>query len=99
MMIQEMFDKVYALPTNNFGVYRHERGALHVYKSTGPQFNILDKDENVLWNIIGQTGGIAIVPVENGVSQYDRNVICGMSEDVEELPMQIYRLLEEAGVL
>ena len=99
MTIKELFEKVYALPVDKVGMYEHENGALHIYQTTGPQFNILrEKNGEVLWNVIKIDEYIKIVPVVGGASQWNRSVEYLDSDDVEDLPLKVYRLLEEANL-
>mgnify|MGYP007110382847 CR=1 FL=1 len=99
MTIKEMFEKVYTLPVDGVGVYEHQNGALHVYKTTGPQFNILQrKDGEARYNVINVGEKIKIIPVDRGVSLWERAVAFDVSDDVEDLPMPVYRMLSEAGI-
>lgn len=78
----ELFDKVYTLPTDNVGIHELEHGyALHVYKTTGPQFNIIIKDLPA-WNFIKNEDTVSIVPVINGVSQWERREVVSISDPV-----------------
>ena len=99
MTIKEMFEKVYALPVDEVGIYEYAKGALHIYQTTGPQFNILkNKDGEARYNVINVGEKIKIIPVDRGVSLWERAVAFDVSDNVEDLPMPVYRMLSEAGI-
>ena len=99
MTIKEMFEKVYSLPVDEVGMYEYDKGALHIYQTTGPQFNILKhKDGEARYNVISLGEKVKVIPVDRGITLWERSTAFDASDDVEDLPMAVYRMLDEAGI-
>ena len=104
MTLERMFDIVYALPVDEFGIHRKDGVPLiHVY-GTGDQFNILGGGaESVpLWNIIIDwsvvDGDVTVIPVSNGCSMWDWARTFDIDDKVDSLPDAITLVLKEAGI-
>jgi len=99
MTLGELFEKVYALPTDQYGLLTVKTATIHVYRTTGPQFNIEGFDGIPTWNVIKNDDEVLVVPVRGGVPQLESEKRYSADTDISILPIGIRASLKVLGVL
>jgi hypothetical protein len=99
MTLSELFEKVYALPTDQYGLLTVKTATIHVYRTTGTQFNIEGFDGLPTWNVIKNDHSVLVVPVRGGASQWESGKSYSADTDISVLPIGIRLPLKVIGVI
>ena len=99
MTLGELFEKVYALPTDQYGFLTVKTATIHVYRTTGTQFNIEGFDGIPTWNVIKNDYYVLVVPVHDGASQWESEKRYSVDTDISVLPIGIRASLKVIGVI